>query len=45
MRIIPHVDVFLMYLWEEVSFTSYYSAILIASDFFLLLFWGIFQSF
>ena len=29
MRIVPHVDVFLLCLWEGVSFTSYYSAILI----------------
>ena len=28
-RIIPHVDVFLMYLWDEVSSTSFYSPILI----------------
>ena len=28
-RIIPHVDVFLMYLWDEVSSTSFYSPVLI----------------
>ena len=27
-RTVPHVDIFLMYLWEEVSSTSFYSAIL-----------------
>ena len=30
-RIVPHVNVFLMYLWEEVSSTSFYSTILISS--------------
>ena len=29
-RTVPHVDVFLMYLWEEVSSTSLYSTILIS---------------
>ena len=29
-RIVPHVDVFLMYLWEEMSSMSFYSTILIA---------------
>ena len=28
-RIVLHIDVFLIYLWEKVSFMSYYSAILI----------------
>ena len=27
MRIVPHVDVFLMYVWEELSSMSLYSAI------------------
>ena len=30
-RTVPHVDVFLMYFWEEVSSMSFYSAILISS--------------
>ena len=29
--VVPHEDVFLMYLWEEVSSMSFYSAILICS--------------
>ena len=32
LRIIPLVDVFLMYLWEEVSSTSFYIAILISQS-------------
>ena len=32
--IVPHVVIFLMYLWEEVSSTSFFSAILIATLFF-----------
>lgn len=33
-RIIPHIDAFLMYLWEEESSTSYYCTILIGVPFF-----------
>lgn len=35
-RIIPHIDAFLMYLWEEESSTSYYCTILIGVPFFFL---------
>lgn len=30
-RVVPHVDVFFVYLWGEVSFISYYSGILAIS--------------
>ena len=36
-RIVPFADVFLMYLWAEVSSTSVYSAVLIGAP--RLLFW------
>ena len=29
-RIVPHIDVFLIYLWEGVSSMSFYSTILIS---------------
>ena len=31
--VVPHVDVFLMYLWEEVSSMSFYSTVLISSPY------------
>ena len=31
MRIVPHVDIFLIFLWRQVSSTSSYSTILISS--------------
>ena len=45
-RIVTHVDVFLMYLWEEMSFILLFH-LWISSDFFLLFFSGgvAFQSF
>ena len=33
MRIVQHVDVFLMYFWEEVSFMFFYSTILITAPY------------
>ena len=42
MRIMPHVDVFLMYLWEKVSSISFYlieylSSLIFLSDAYFLL--------
>ena len=36
-RIVPFVDVFLMYLWEEVRSMSFYSSILILLSYYLVL--------
>lgn len=41
LRIVPHVVVFLMYLWKEVSLTSYYFVILIVLAFFFFFFYNL----
>ena len=43
-RIVSHVHVFVLYLWEEVNLTIYYSAILIAPLHKYFIFWWDFKS-